>query len=130
MKKRDIVQYWIDSSNANYESMLRIFNAGEYMWALFIGLLSTEKLLKAYYIKIKDIEVPRTHDLYKLAMLSGINLSDEQKDVLQYITLFNIESRYEEYKKDFYKKCTKEFALENMEKIKRLRAWLLEMIQS
>lgn len=73
------------------------------MWALFIGHLSTEKLLKAYYVKIKDIEVPRTHDLYKMAMLSGINLSDEQKDVLQYITLFNIESRYEEYKKDFIK---------------------------
>ncbi len=42
------------------------------MWALFIGHLSTEKLLKAYYVKIKDIEVPRTHDLYKLAMLSGL----------------------------------------------------------
>lgn len=130
MEKQDVVQYWIDSSNDNYESMLRIFNAGEYMWALFIGHLSTEKLLKAYYVKLKDSEVPRTHDLYKLAVFSGINLTDEQKDDLQYITLFNIESRYEEYKKDFYKKCTKKFALENIEKIKRLRAWLLEMIQS
>ena len=96
MKKQDIVIYWINSSNANYESMLRIFSAGEYMWALFIGHLSIEKLLKAYYVKIKDSEVPRTHDLYKLAVLSEINLSDEQKDDLQYITIFNIESRYEE----------------------------------
>lgn len=68
-----------------------------------------------------ETEVPRIHDLYKLAIKSNLDLSDEQKDSLQYITLFNIETRYEDYKKDFYKKCTKEFAEKNIEKIKELR---------
>lgn len=75
-------------------------------------------------------EIPRTHDLYNLAIKSGIKLSEDQKDSLQYITLFNIETRYEEYKKDFFNKCTKEFAHKNIQIIKELRIWLKEKIKS
>lgn len=38
--------------------------------------------------------------------------------------------RYEDYKKDFYKKCTKEFAEKNIEEIKELRTWLQQKIKS
>ncbi len=65
-------------------------NTGEYMWSLFIGHLAIEKLLKAYYIKTVETEVPRIHDLYKLAIKSNLDLSDEQKDSLQHITLFRV----------------------------------------
>jgi HEPN domain-containing protein len=129
MTREELIQFWLDSSDDNYKSMINMFNAGEYMWALFIGHLAIEKLLKAYYIKTVETEVPRIHDLYKLAIKSNLDLSDEQKDSLQYITLFNIETRYEDYKKDFYKKCTKEFAEKNIEKIKELRTWLQQKIK-
>lgn len=129
MTREELIQFWLDSSDDNYKSMINMFNAGEYMWSLFIGHLAIEKLLKAYYIKTMETEVPRIHDLYKLAIKSNLDLSDEQKDSLQYITLFNIETRYEDYKKDFYKKCTKEFAEKNIEKIKELRTWLQQKIK-
>ena len=129
MTREELIQFWLDSSDDNYKSMINMFNAGEYMWALFIGHLAIEKLLKAYYIKTVETEVPRIHDLYKLAIKSNLDLSDEQKDSLQYITLFNIETRYEDYKKNFYKKCTKEFAEKNIEKIKELRTWLQQKIK-
>jgi len=129
MTREELIQFWFDSSDDNYKSMINMFNAGEYMWSLFIGHLAIEKLLKAYYIKTVETEVPRIHDLYKLAIKSNLDLSDEQKDSLQYITLFNIETRYEDYKKDFYKKCTKEFAEKNIEKIKELRTWLQQKIK-
>ena len=51
-------------------------------------------------------------------------------DALQFVTLFNIEARYEEYKREFYKKCTKDFTEQNVKKIERLRTWLLEKINS
>jgi len=54
------------------------------MWSLFIGHLVIEKLLKAYYAKIVSADVPRTHDLLKLAIKAGLDL-DETKDDLQYI---------------------------------------------
>ena len=130
MTKDELINYWINSSDDNYSSMLNIFNTGEYMWSLFIGHLVIEKLLKAYYVKNVDNEIPRTHDLLKIAMLANISLSESQQDILQKITLFNIESRYEEHKKDFYKKCTREFAEKNIEMIKELRTWLKEKIKA
>jgi len=51
-------------------------------------------------------------------------------DALQYVTLFNIEARYEECKQDFYKKCTREFTETNIDTIEGVRAWLLEKINS
>lgn len=41
-------------------------------------------------------------------------MTDEQMDSLQYVTLFNIEARYEEYKREFSRKCTREFAEKGM----------------
>ena len=73
--------------------------------------------------------VPRTHDLLKLAVSAGIEIEEKKKDDLQYITLFNIETRYDEYKRDFHKKCTRNFAEENISKIKRLRKWLKEKLK-
>lgn len=128
MKKEELIQFWLDSADENYKSMLNMFNVGEYMWSLFIGHLVIEKLLKAYYIKTVGKEVPRTHDLHKLAVKAGLDLSENQKDALQYITLFNLETRYDEYQKDFYKKCTKEFAKKSIKKIKELLEWIKEKI--
>ncbi len=106
-----------------------MFKSREYMWALFTGHLALEKLLKAYFVKTVEINVPRTHDLYKLASRAKLELDEEQKDALQYITLFNIEARYEAYKREFSKKCTKEYTLNNLQKIKELRQWLLEKVK-
>lgn len=130
MTNQELINYWINSSDDNYNSMLNIFNTGEYMWSLFIGHLVIEKLLKAYYVKNVNNEIPRTHNLIKIALLANMTLSEELKDVLRNITLFNIESRYEEQKRDFYKKCTKEFAEKNIEIIKELRTWLKEKIKA
>jgi HEPN domain-containing protein len=128
----DIEQHlsmWIKSSADNYKSMLNMFKAGEYMWSLFVGHLVLEKLLKAYYIKVIDNNVPYVHDLHKLAIRCGLELTESQKDSLRYITLFNIEARYEEYKGDFYKKCAREFAEKNINIIKELRDWLMQKIE-
>ncbi|RPJ59568.1 MAG: HEPN domain-containing protein [Dehalococcoidia bacterium] len=129
MKKQEIIKYWIDSSDDNYKSMPNMFKAGEYIWSLFIGHLVIEKLLKAYYVKMVGSNVPRTHDLLKLATDADMNLDEAQKDTLQYITLFNIETRYEEYKRDFYMKCNGEFVEKNIRMIEVMRAWLNEKIK-
>jgi HEPN domain-containing protein len=128
MTQEELVNYWIELSDDNYKSMINMFNAKEYMWSLFVGRLAVEKLLKAYYVRVKEKKVPYIHDLYKLALECGVELSEDQKDALQYITLFNIQARYEDYKRDFYKKCTKEFTIKNIERIEELRKWLKEKI--
>jgi HEPN domain-containing protein len=77
-----------------------------------------------------DIVAPRVHDLHKLAMKCSLEMTEEQMDTLQYITLFNIEARYGEYKREFYRKCSQDFAEQNVKTIEGLRKWLLEKINS
>lgn len=130
MTKNELIAYWLESSDGNHSSMLNMFANGEYVWSLFVGHLCIEKLLKACYTKEIETIVPRVHDLYKLAVRCNLEMTEEQMDALQFVTLFNTEARYEEYKREFYKKCTKDFAEQNLKKIEGLRTWLLEKINS
>ena len=124
MTKEENISYWVESSDNNAVTMHNLFNSKDYDWSLFIGHLVTEKLLKAYYIKNKDENYPQIHDLLRLADRAGFILNDEQKDLLDEITSFNISVRYEDYKKEFIKKCTEEFADKYIAKIEEFRKWI------
>ncbi|WP_243699378.1 HEPN domain-containing protein [Natronoflexus pectinivorans] len=83
-----------------------------------------ERLLKACVVKETKKHAPFTHDLSKLASLSGFNFAEEQLDWLDTITTFNMNARYDSYKEAFYKKCTKEFTEEWIKKIISLQRWI------
>ncbi len=89
-----------------------------------------EKLLKAYYVKNIDNDVPRIHGLLKIAERANLELSEEQKDFLDEVTTFNIKSRYPDYKKRFYKKATREFAEIYINRVKEFKQWLIRKISS
>jgi HEPN domain-containing protein len=130
MTRDELIKHWLESAEDNFSSMQNMFTSGEFVWSLFVGHLCIEKLLKAGYVKFVGISVPRIHDLYKLADRCGLEMTEAQKDALQYVNLFNIEARYEVYKREFYQKCTREFAEKNIATIKELREWLLEKIST
>jgi HEPN domain-containing protein len=108
--------------------MNNLFTSGDYVWALFLGHLVIEKLLKAIAVKNGIEIIPKIHDLNKLSKISNLNSSEEKGDLLDIITSFNIEARYPDYKKEFYKKCTQEFTSFYKEKINELRLWLLDQL--
>jgi len=58
--------------------MNHLFEKKDYTWALFVGHLIIEKLLKAYYVKNVDNTPPFTHNLITLSKKSGIKLSEER----------------------------------------------------
>ena len=74
MTKDDLIAYWVESSELNHESMQNMYANKEYVWALFVGHLCIEKLLKACYVKEIDSVAPRVHDLYKLAMRCNLEM--------------------------------------------------------
>jgi HEPN domain-containing protein len=130
MEQGDIVNYWVETANSDFRTMLNLYESKDYHWSLFMGHLVLERLLKAIYVEKYAEHAPRTHDLLRLAQETGIPTTEEQKDALDLITTFNINARYPDYKRSFYKKCTKEFTAANIEKIKELRTWLLSMINN
>lgn len=126
--KNKIIAYWIESSDGNYKTMEHLLSSRDYHWALFMGHLVIEKLLKAVYVKTLGEHAVFTHDLLRLANKCKLELTKEQEDWLDRITTFNINARYDDYKKSFYILCTSEFTSGWIDKIKQLRSWLKEKL--
>ena len=124
MTKDEIIQYWIKSSDNDFRAMKHLYQKKDYTWSLFLGHLVIEKLLKAYYVKNVDNNPIFTHDLLRITTKCDIELNEEQKDFLDTLSTFNIRSRYDDYKFEFYKKCTQDYTHEWIEKIKDFRKWI------
>ncbi len=126
--KEKVINHWIESSYQDYKTMIDLYKTDNNNWALFIGHLVIEKLLKALYVKIKDELPPLTHDLRRICEKAGVELNENQKITLDTISRFNIKARYDDYKQSFYKICTDSFTDEWIEKIKECRLWIKKML--
>jgi len=119
-----ITNHWISRSEADFGTMNNLLKSKDFHWALFIGHLVIESLLKAIVVKRTGKHAPFTHDLRRLAKLSELTLADEHKKWLDTISTFNLNARYDDYKQDFYMKCTPDFAATWVINIKILREWI------
>lgn len=106
-----------------------LFASKKYSYALFFCHLALEKLLKGFIVKYTGKPAPLEHNLVWLADGAGFILSDEQKDLMSEITTFNIKARYDDYKTNFYKKATREYAQRYITKTKNLILWLKKNYQ-
>jgi len=100
-----------------------------YHFALFLGHLVLEKLLKAKFIQVNNDIYPPIHDLVLLAKKANLNLDNTQITELREISTFNIAGRYDDYKFTFYKK-SKDINYSNnwFNKIKEYRLWLILLL--
>ena len=130
MNNIDIMNYWIDSANNDYETINVLFAGRKYTWSLFVGHLVIEKLIKALHAKMNKStpHAPKSHDLSYLASKIPLELTDEQKILLNTITRFNLDGRYDDYKNNFYNLCTEEYTKESIDKINIIRNWLMELL--
>lgn len=112
----------------DYETMQHLFVSRDYHWALFMGHLVIEKLLKAIYVKNVDINPPKSHNLSQLAVRCNLVMDEKLVDIFDRITAFNISARYPDYEMSFYEKCTPEFTQQNMEIIEEVKQWLVQQI--
>lgn len=120
--------HWVTTSDKDFNTMLHLYNSKDFHWSLFIGHIVIERLLKACVVRESQKHAPFTHDLTKLATLSGLQFTEEYLDWLDTITTFNMNARYDSYKEAFYNKCTFDFTTEWIEKIKILQSWIKERL--
>ncbi|MDR0835826.1 MAG: HEPN domain-containing protein [Tannerella sp.] len=126
--KHKLLKYWVESSDADYKTMLDLFDTGNYGWALFMGHLVIEKLLKAYYVNAKEEHPPLIHDLRRIGEKAGIVFDEDKVIIVETISQFNIRARYDDYKRQFYKLCTREYSIGWIENIKTMRTWIKTML--
>lgn len=94
------------------------------MFGIRVKSFSNVSYLKANFVeRNEDTTPPKIHNLVRLAELAKIELTDEQKFILDQINDFNLQTRYPDYKLEFYKRCDVEYAKMYLGKIKELHIW-------
>ena len=131
MNNIDLMNYWITSANEDYDTMLYMKAGKKNTWSLFMGQMVIEKLLKALYAKnnVSEPFAPKSHDLLYLAQKINLTVTELQKLYLNEITRFNLNSRYDDYKREFYNKCTDEYTEEQINKIEEVKQWLEKLLK-
>lgn len=110
MTNKELIKYWQESAFDSLDTSNTLFMPGKYHHCLFFLHLAVEKMLKAVFVKRNNITPPVTHDLVRLAVTAGLPMDDNRKLELAEISSFNVSARYDDYKKQFYNKATKEYA--------------------
>jgi len=118
------VQYWQEGASYDLATAAGLLRIKRYPYALFMGHLALEKLLKAHVVKARGEPAPKSHNLPYLAQKAALDLAPEMMDQLGEFMEFHLESRYPEEQHSFYKKCTLEYTKNNLAKIKGVFQWL------
>jgi len=123
------LRYWLESAAYDLETGKSLLQAKHFPYALFFGHLALEKVLKGLVVKDTKEHAPYTHSLTLLASKTNIEFSESINDQLAEYTEFNIESRYPDEKKEFYQRCTVEFAYKKFAEMENLYKWLIQKLE-
>jgi HEPN domain-containing protein len=123
MTPTDIAEFWKKTAQEDWDTAEALFTIKRYHHALFFCHLAVEKILKGLiYAKTHTHPLP-IHQLVKLATQANMSLTLQREHQLDEIASWNIEARYDSYKRKFYKKATKEFTAHWMDVAKEFFVW-------
>ena len=95
---KNLIKHWIESSDNDFKTMEDLYQTKNNNWALFIGHLVIEKLLKALYLKKKDEFPPMIHDLRRISEKANVKIDTKMRIILDTISRFNIKPNLSGYK--------------------------------
>lgn len=127
MSREESIKHWFEAAERDSLTANDMFKLGHYNWSLFLWHLVIEKVIKCLIVK-RGKEILLVHDLVRLASIAELSLTEEQKLILREITTFNIEARYDDYKEQFYKKATREYATVWRDNSKEMYKWIKEQL--
>jgi len=119
-----VVHYWVELAESDWPVVDHLFASGDYNYALFLGHLYLEKLLKALVVSITRRHAPRTHNLLFLAERAGLTVSEERRDVLVRTTGYSIETRYPSEYAELRNQYTREYCEREIGIIREVGEWL------
>jgi len=118
------IQYWLEGAEYDVGVADAMLERGKYPYALFMGHLALEKLLKALIVKATGNHAPYTHSLPFLAEKTGLKVPQKTMKELARFMEFHFEARYPNDQREFYRKCSKAFTTRNLKKINEVFQWL------
>ena len=130
MSKEDKIKYWLKSADQDWHVANHLFEKKDYAYALFFGHLTVAKILKAIFTDKQDKTPPFSHNLVYLSEKAGLELNEENLELLEEVSDFNLEARYPDNNFSFHKKCTMVFTEKKLQQIGRLKKWLIQKLLS
>lgn len=124
MTAEEVKKYWLQGAVDAYETANVLMKSKKFHFALFFCHLAMEKTLKAHVVSATNNAPLPIHDLVRLAAAARIKLSNTHRKQLGEINTFNIQARYDDYKRKFFNKATQQYATEWFSITKELLAWL------
>jgi len=130
MNQEEIVDYWKIEADESLKVATHLFDKKRLLirpvfWSFWrVG----KNIKKQFFVQNVSPNVPRTHNLPRLAKAAQVPVTEQQEYDLVRITAFNLEARYPDYKREFRKKCTAEFSTTETQKIKEVFSWLKSML--
>jgi len=129
MTKEQHIAYWVNIADDDWRRKELLFNANDYVFSLYLAHQTLEKLAKANWVRTHQENIPpKVHNIVYLLEQSDINLGEETMKFLEDFNNFQLSGRYPDYTNDIFRKCTKEFTCEQLEKIEEVRTCLLKML--
>jgi HEPN domain-containing protein len=122
------ISYWLDGAKYDLGVANAMFKSKKYPYALFMGHLSLEKLLKALVVRHTKNHAPFSHSLPLLADKSRVRIPEGILIKLREFMEFHFEARYPDANKAFYKKCTKVYTVKKLKEIKEVFTWVREKL--
>ena len=121
-----MVAYWREHAQYDLDTAESLFSSSRFPYCLFMCHLAVEKMLKSIIVREMQSHAPYTHNLIELASKSGKEFSSEQKSLIAELNEFNLEARYPDWRRDFYKTATQEFAARYLQQTQELFLWLTQ----
>jgi len=120
------ISYWIELSDYDLDTAEALLANGRYLYVGFMSHQAIEKILKAYFVSVKNETAPFSHSLSYLAKKSGIfeKFLEEQIDFIDMLEPLNIETRYPSHKEELFKSLTEERSTEIFNKTRILQKWI------
>lgn len=120
------VRYWTELSEYDLDTAKAMLDTKRFLYVAFMCHQCVEKIMKAYYQRVKDEMPPKTHNLRWLLQETGLDklMSDEHKSLIMIIEPMNIEARYPHDKERILKSLTHEKCSEMLQKVRGLHTWI------
>lgn len=127
-KEKD-VKSWVDASRYDLETAKALLKSRRYLYVLFMCQQSTEKLLEALAMSRTGKFPPRIHNLIRLGELTAFEFSEDEKNLLERLSLYYLQSRYPPEIHTLARKISRSMAADHLKQTEALWKGLVRQLK-
>jgi HEPN domain-containing protein len=119
------IDYWRQGAAEEWDVAADLFTAGRTRHGLFFLHLTLEKIIKAHVCRKTGEVAPNVHNLVRLAEITELSFTSNDRKILAKMLRFNIEGRYP----DSYEEIPSSSSIDEIRKqCEGLYTWLLQQL--